>query len=728
MRLHTYLHASRPIMFGRLLFFALIFQGAAALAQSRHRDGGLATFRSDAELAEYLQRLVALRPERRPTSPACAAKAVATEPVHVTTDGVVIRGHVRDLGGNTLSGVHVTIGALQMTALTNSEGIYRLAIPATAISSKQKVAITARRLGYAPQTHAFTVSSGDSVSVDLALCAQVVTLESVVTTGTGAVSDEVTNTQHEGVDEGGIVKVQGDYLVILRRGRLFTVAVGDDELRAVAAVDAFGPDIDPQQAWYDELLVSGDRVVVIGFSYLRGGTEIGVFRLDRAGGLRHDGTYHLRSNDYYSSRNYASRLVGNTLVLYAPLFLPERLASDEQPLDALPAMRKWHRGANESEFRSIASHAHVYRPARELDPEEGTALHSVTTCDLRSVDLQCEATVVIGPPGRVFYVSPTAVYVWTAGWKQATNDAATTTLYRMPRDGSRPTALGVSGAPIDQFSFLESDDAHLNVLVSPKVGGDEMWAAEETTGPAALLRVPLASFGDGSRVAPWWRYRTLPSPGGHIVHNRFVDQHLLYGAGNGWGMARSSATDLVVVNWKTGDISRVTLPHSIDRIEMMGRDAVVVGSDGTDLHFSGIALGRQPKLAQSFTLGGATQGELRSHGFFYKADSPATGVLGLPVRGPGQPSYEHLFRESAKIVYLRNADGKFHLLGDLAARHEQLTDDGCKASCVDWYGNSRPLFLRGRVLALLGYEIVEGRISQDQITEARRLSYAAVSK
>jgi hypothetical protein len=103
-------------------------------------------------------------------------------------------------------------------------------------------------------------------------------------------------------------------------------------------------------------------------------------------------------------------------------------------------------------------------------------------------------------------------------------------------------------------------------------------------------------------------------------------------------------------------------------------------------------------------------------------------VLGLPVRGPGQPGNEHLFRESAKIVYLRNADGKFRLLGDLAARHEHITDDGCKASCVDWYGNSRPLFLRGRVLALLGYEIVEGSISQDHITEARRLSYVAVSK
>jgi hypothetical protein len=43
---------------------------------------------------------------------------------------------------------------------------------------------------------------------------------------------------------------------------------------------------------------------------------------------------------------------------------------------------------------------------------------------------------------------------------------------------------------------------------------------------------------------------------------------------------------------------------------------------------------------------------------------------------------------------------------------------------VDWYGNARPLFLRGRIFALLGYEIVEGRLDGATIREARRISYA----
>src|SRR5687768_12798599 len=43
--------------------------------------------------------------------------------------------------------------------------------------------------------------------------------------------DSITNNQHAGVDEGGIVKLHGDHLVILRRGRLFTVKIGDNSLR-----------------------------------------------------------------------------------------------------------------------------------------------------------------------------------------------------------------------------------------------------------------------------------------------------------------------------------------------------------------------------------------------------------------------------------------------------------------------------------------------------------------
>ena len=48
----------------------------------------------------------------------------------------------------------------------------------------------------------------------------------------------------------------------------------------------------------------------------------------------------------------------------------------------------------------------------------------------------------------------------------------------------------------------------------------------------------------------------------------------------------------------------------------------------------------------------------------------------------------------------------------------------CIASCVDWYGNARPIFLGGRVFALMGYELVEGALAGGRISERRRVDFS----
>ena len=79
-------------------------------------------------------------------------------------------------------------------------------------------------------------------------------------------------------------------------------AVWRRRLETISAVDAFGPDIDPRSTWYDEMLVSDDTVAVIGYSYQAAGLKSVCLISTRAGNLRYRSTYHLRSNDYYSSR------------------------------------------------------------------------------------------------------------------------------------------------------------------------------------------------------------------------------------------------------------------------------------------------------------------------------------------------------------------------------------------------------------------------------------------
>jgi hypothetical protein len=565
--------------------------------------------------------------------------------------------------------------------------------------------------------------------------------------GPAAEAESITNVQTAGVDEGGIVKRAGDYLIILRRGRLFTVRVGGDALAPIAAVDAYAPGSNPAGAWYDELLVSGRDVVVVGYSYARGGTEIGLFELGGDGSLAYRATHHLRSFDYYSSRNYASRLIGRKLVFYTPTLLSPWHA---QPWDQFPAWRRWQGETGSQNFQRILPAQRVYRTDDEFEPGEALALHTITSCELGGDDLRCESTAVLGPAGRVFYVSQGSVYVWTSSWRrhwhaptprpQPAEPRSLSAVFRIPLDGAAPTALKTAGVPIDQMSFLE-EGSHLNVLLRESGRGEGMWGSESTGGSMALLRVPLSEFGNGRESARPDHYRRLPGVQGHAVQNRFIGDWLLYGGAFGRGV-ESGPSAYAVRFAAHGDAMALAPGHAVERIEALGRDAVLVGSRDQGLVFSAVRLARRdPQIAGHHVQPNVAQGETRTHGFFYRPQTDDSGLLGLPVLGPGARRRQGVYAGgggAASVLFLRNQGLQFAALGQLRAGDGGARDDGCKASCVDWYGNARPIFLGDRVLALMGYEIVEGRVqaggwrfdepagaaAPEQIVERRRISFA----
>lgn len=550
----------------------------------------------------------------------------------------------------------------------------------------------------------------------------------------GSSQPSITNTQEAGVDEGGIVKMRGDILVILRRGKLFTVSTRNGELDPIDSINAFPPGVHPQGDWYDEMLIAGNRVIVIGYSYSRGGTEINRFHLDSDGDLSFEDAYHIKSNDYYSSRNYASRLIGNRLIIYSPLYLPYNAAND---FSWMPAVRRWRGTASRSSgFKRTASATSIYKPVNHDDENvSAEALHSVTDCDLSAYTMSCKSTAVLGPAGRTFYVSSNAVYVWVNQYRYHSDrqQDPSAYLYRLPLDGAAPSAIGVRGAPTDQFSFREDwNEGFLNVLVRSQGGGDAMWNPEFSSGSISLLQVPLRAFGDGEEEALGRYYRMLPSPSrnGYAFQNRFVGDYVLYGNGAGWGSASSNAA-LTVAGVRNGQVTTIPLQHGVDRIDAMGRDAIVIGTDGKDLHFRAIELtdGYTPHIGDRYTLAGSSQGETRSHAFFFKPEfgpdrrDRSAGILALPVARAGRPGYEQLHEASASVVFIRRAFRQFSALGELGAGASPVVNDGCLASCVDWYGNSRPIFLRDRTFALMGYELVEGNVTLNSIREVRRVNF-----
>jgi len=537
---------------------------------------------------------------------------------------------------------------------------------------------------------------------------------SEATPGAVDADESITNTQEQGVDEGGIIKTHGDHLVVLRRGRLFSIDLGGDRLRPRSVIDV--PPRRGHDAWYDEMLIHGDTIVVIGYSYRFSATEIGLFRIDDKANLSHVDTFFLNSNDYYSSRNYASRLVGDQLVFYMPQYASTELADD-----SMPGVKEWHRGLRrKSDWHRIMDATDVVAPI-EADPN---TLHALVTCDLSRPDLGCRGRGILGGAGRSFYVSGQAVYVWThsGGAWSASSDAA---LYRLPLDGGPIGAVKVMGAPIDQFSFKEAGDGRLHVVLRTESHGDGMWGPERSAGDLGIVTVPANAFARWGGEVPQQAYRDLPDPTGdaYAFQNRFVGDALLYGNGTGWGYAAESLQAEVHAHHVDGDWGPQVLriPHGVDRLEPLGADGLVVGTDGRDLHFSSVALRDGAELAGHFVQPNAAQGELRSHGFFFKPSGEGDGMLGLPLRVAGGPGYAHLFDGSAAVLYLDVKDLQMQRLGMLLADPNTDQNDQCVASCVDWYGNARPVFYKGRVFALMGYELVEGKIADGRMTEVRRL-------
>lgn len=162
--------------------------------------------------------------------------------------------------------------------------------------------------------------------------------KNMVVTGSKATPPSITNNQTAGVDEGDIVKQLGDYFLVLQDGRIF--AVNASTMKLTDRVDVYrrDKDGDPIGAdWYDEMLVQDDHVLITAYSYEDDATELSVFKLDQVSGkLARVGVFLISSDDYYDASNYATRIVGDRLVIYTPYDIDNLVEPDDRPF-----IRRW---------------------------------------------------------------------------------------------------------------------------------------------------------------------------------------------------------------------------------------------------------------------------------------------------------------------------------------------------------------------------------------------------
>jgi hypothetical protein len=591
--------------------------------------------------------------------------------------------------------------------------------------------------------------------------------DNIVVTSARAAPVQITNVQTAGVDEGDVVKQIGDFLLVLQDGRIFSVNTRGDRLELADRIDVYRNAQD-DDAWYDEMLVQGNRVLITAYNYGQDATEISVFRLNtETGALARDGSFLISSEDYYDTDNYATRIIGDNLIIYTPYD-----ASDMVDRSNRPRVRRWmseaerdaleERGGDaRAEGRDLIDANAIYRPVlRTSSP----TIHTVTICplgDYRATRVpNCRATAFVGPEEAEMFVSPTAVYLWVGmGWddrRYTWGNAATAQCPgggRAPFDQVRPAAvfrvpvvrdgevgvIGLRGRPSDQFSMDETRGV-FRTLVSHS---DAACRSAESQLDLAYLNIPLDTFDADFRQIGARRHVAVPSPGPGALENRFAGDWLVYGGRlRGYGAipdpayqvdqdgdgrpdpVNRSLTVLPVANPENAQ--SVEVAHNVIRLERVGETRMAVNGyrNHEGLSISLLQLGPQARILDTAQLHYRYESEGRSHAFNAITAADGSGMIGIPtVARQGEAWREWWRSEGSDVSFLTfTAAGRLADAGPLLqGQREPGSGYTCEVSCIDWYGNSRPIFTDGRIFALMATEIAEGRLDGGRIREVRRV-------
>ncbi|HEX9933093.1 MAG TPA: beta-propeller domain-containing protein [Allosphingosinicella sp.] len=608
--------------------------------------------------------------------------------------------------------------------------------------------------------------------------------EAIVVTGSRIVprNASITNVQEPGVDEGDVVKQIGRFLIVLQDGRLFSIdtqAEGAGRLALGDRINVYrrlptAEERERGQDWYDELLVRGDRMVVTGYSYSRQVSEIAVFRLRDDGRFEREGHFEISSEDYFSRRNYATRLIGDHLLIYTPFELGN---VDAGP--GLPTVRRVEdRGRVQARPRPLLDYRNLYGP---LTATQHPTVHSVSICPLGDAaagrDLSCRTRGFIGPSALSFYVSPTHVYFWIGpdrdfrdemasdecpdGHRASIDEAERAAVYRIPVAAGDPAAVRVRGEPFDQFSFDEEGGA-LRAFVNWE---SRRCYQRNDEVQVAYVSVPLSRFSRFVEEAPASAYVALPPARDNDLANRFTQSHLAYApigeqrydrdedGEPDYETARPAASQLTLVPLaRPTEPRRLSLDHNVRRLEVLGDHFLAAGSSASDTNAAALSLvdvAGEPRLGSSLVLPRVSGGEERSHAFNLLLRGDGSALFGLPTitepaEGWAAPDDAWWSLPSDLSFFSVDGAGRMQPIGVLAStmprqlvksyREENMLDGepdednvpgySCEVSCVDWYGNSRPIFTGGRIFALSATELIEGRLDGGRIVEVQRLDFA----
>ena len=704
----------------------------------------LRSFGSNAELESYLRRIesLALDAQAREDSgwgALCGSKfnltRRSTSPSRSfsTSADVVIRVSVSDTAGKTVSGALLNIDESGMQTTTRENGEAILVVPAAKIPESHRLSLTVRGPSHNYRRGHFNAIPGDTIDVKISICENHMVLQQTTSSTGGArrVWTDFGPAEQQGVDAGDDAKVFGRFLVILRRGRLFSFDLGlggprEGTMRLIGFVNLYGATGSAEFRRLYKLMVRGDQIVVAGYEVAARDVEIQLLRIDGDGVVRRTATHQLRVNCAYGRCD--ARLAGDKLVILASSPLTATTADSPS---ALLAMRRVLPTSKAEGFRSLVTPRDMFAFPNDSLVGSAPYLNSIAICDVTSPALSCEARVIIGPRKDGFHVSPTTAYVWAHGGDHPNvlrpNEGAVT-LFRVPLSDHAPQAVRLNGGPFDRLSLNEDAHATLRLFASGDSHyGPRSLPAGGAREAAALFKLRPTDFGDGTRDAPASAHRTLPLDEGIGVGSEFVGSWLLYTVGGGYFRHASPSTTLFAVRTDSGAPRRIKLPYYVERIAPVDSDAIVIGTAASDtLHFLRIDPSSTSPLGGHFVLANPSRQESEGDGFFHGSIGSDRGLLAIPGRGYGRSDSTHWVSGSTSVVFARASRRGFAEIGSLSITPGTPEQDSLEVQSGwfdDWYGNARGILVEQRIFALIGYELIEARMIGGRLVEQRRINF-----
>jgi len=318
-----------------------------------------------------------------------------------------------------------------------------------------------------------------------------------------------TNTQVAGVDEGDMVKTDGQYIYISDGSAVHVVlAYPADALSNVTVISP--PAEQGQHPYISAMYLHEDRLIIIHSSYQ---FEVGVpYALA-------DALYKVPSWDEQA-----------TMVSIYDITDPARPVLVHQS-----GVSGWYVGSRMVDgFVYAVTQKNVWagdtvavpevvdgdRPSKvratevHYDPSanEATSFISLLAVDAASGESSC--LPVVGSASSIMYMSTTSLYLttqkWPSTWLDSRPNDVTTAIYRLAVDGLNVTLAAqgsVAGHPISQFS-LDEHDGHLRVATSSG------WSEPSTA--VTVLDLDLKEVGRLEGIAP----------GETMYASRFIDDRL----------------------------------------------------------------------------------------------------------------------------------------------------------------------------------------------------------